>query len=136
MHADVTPLADLSLEDSVKMEVTSVSRKAQRLSDTAAAVTVLSREDIRRTGARNIPEALRAVPGVEVAQIGAGRWAVSIRGFNGRFANKLLVQLDGRSVYTPTFSGVFWENIAPVMEDIERIEVVRGPGQRFGAPTR
>ena len=128
VRADVTMLADLSLEELVKMEVTSVSRKAQRLSDTAAAVTVLSREDIRRTGARNIPEALRAVPGVEVAQIGAGRWAVSIRGFNGRFANKLLVQLDGRSVYTPTFSGVFWENIAPVMEDIERIEVVRGPG--------
>lgn len=128
VFAEATPLADLSLEELVKMEVTSVSRKAQRLSDTAAAVTVLSREDIRRSGARSIPEALRAVPGVEVAQIGSGRWAVSIRGFNSRFANKLLVQVDGRSVYTPTFSGVLWETIAPVMEDIERIEVVRGPG--------
>lgn len=128
VFAESTPLTDLSLEELVKMEVTSVSRKAQRLSDTAAAVTVLSREDIRRSGARSIPEALRSVPGVEVAQIGAGRWAVSIRGFNSRFANKLLVQVDGRSVYTPAFSGVLWETIAPIMEDIERIEVVRGPG--------
>ncbi len=121
-------LMDLSLEELADIQVLSVSRKAQRLGDTAAAVSVLTREDIRRSGARNVPEALRLVPGVQVAQIGAGRWAVSVRGFNSRFASKLLVQVDGRSVYSPMFSGVFSDAMNLMMEDIERIEVVRGPG--------
>ena len=121
-------LMDLSLEELADIQVLSVSRKAQRLGDTAAAVSVLTREDIRRSGARNVPEALRLVPGVQVAQIGAGRWAVSVRGFNSRFASNLLVQVDGRSVYSPMFSGVFWNALNLMMEDIERIEVVRGPG--------
>ena len=121
-------LMDLSLEDLVDIQVFSVSRKAQRLGDTAAAVTVLTHEDIRRSGARSVPEALRLVPGVQVAQIGAGRWAVSVRGFNSRFASKLLVQIDGRSMYSPMFSGVFWNALNLMMEDVERIEVVRGPG--------
>ncbi|TVT49342.1 MAG: TonB-dependent receptor [Denitromonas halophila] len=121
-------LMDLSLEELADIQVLSVSRKAQRLSDTAAAVTVLTREDIRRSGARSVPEALRLVPGVQVAQIGAGRWAVSVRGFNSRFASKLLVQVDGRSVYSPMFSGVFWNALNLMMEDVDRIEVVRGPG--------
>ncbi|WP_186301632.1 TonB-dependent receptor plug domain-containing protein [Denitromonas halophila] len=119
---------DLSLEELADIQVLSVSRKAQRLGDTAAAVTVLARDDIRRSGARSVPEALRLVPGVQVAQFGAGRWAVSVRGFNSRFASKLLVQVDGRSVYSPMFSGVFWNGLNLMMEDIERIEVVRGPG--------
>ncbi|MDY0014524.1 MAG: TonB-dependent receptor plug domain-containing protein, partial [Rhodocyclaceae bacterium] len=121
-------LAELSLEDLGKLEVASVSRKAQKLSATPAAVSIVTAEDIRRSGARSIPEALRLVPGIDVAQIGADRWAVSVRGFKGRFANKLLVQVDGRSVYTPLFSGVFWETLHPLLDDVERIEVVRGPG--------
>lgn len=121
-------LANLSLEDLSRLEVTTVSRKVQKLADTAAAVTVLTAEDIARSGARSIPEALRHVPGVQVAQIGPDQWAVSVRGFNGRFSNKLLVQVDGRTVYTPFFGGVFWEALNPMMADIERIEVVRGPG--------
>jgi len=119
---------DLPLEDLGKLEVAAVSRKAQKLADTPAAVTVLSAEDIRRSGARSIPEALREVPGVNVAQIGAARWAVGVRGAQGRFANKLLVQVDGRSIYNPLFSGVFWEAQDIMIEDVERIEVVRGPG--------
>ena len=128
VQAGERELDDLSLEELVKLEVATVARKAQKLSDTPAAVTVLSADDIRRSGARSIPEALREVPGVNVAQIGAARWAVSVRGFNGRFSNKLLVQIDGRSVYSPLFSGVFWEAIDVMLEDVERIEVVRGPG--------
>lgn len=119
---------DLPLEDLGKLEVAAVSRKAQKLADTPAAVTVLSAEDIRRSGARSIPEALREVPGVNVAQIGTSRWAVGVRGAQGRFANKLLVQVDGRSIYNPLFSGVFWEAQDIMIEDVERIEVVRGPG--------
>jgi iron complex outermembrane receptor protein len=121
-------LDELSLEELVKLDVSTVARKAQKLSDTPAAVTILSAEDIRRSGARSIPEALREVPGVNVAQIGGSRWAVSVRGFNGRFSNKLLVQIDGRSIYSPLFSGVFWESVDILLEDVERIEVVRGPG--------
>ena len=127
-RAQDASLADLSLEELVRLDVTAVSRKAQKLSDTPAAVTVLSAADIRRSGARSVPEALREVPGVIVAQIGAGRWSVGVRGGEGRFSNKLLVQIDGRSIYSPLFSGVFWEALDVVLEDIERIEVIRGPG--------
>lgn len=126
--ADDAVLADLALEDLARLDVATVSRKTQKLSETPAAVTVLTAEDIRRSGARSIPEALREVPGVSVAQIGANRWAVGVRMAEGRFSNKLLVQIDGRSIYNPLFSGVFWEAIDLPMEDIERIEVVRGPG--------
>lgn len=126
--ASARELLDLSLDELSSLEVLSVSRKAQRLSDTPAAVTVLSAEDIRRSGARSIPEALRMVPGVQVARIGSGRWAVSVRGLNGRYASKLLVQIDGRSIYSPLFSGVFWDIENLMLEDVARIEVVRGPG--------
>lgn len=122
------PLADLSLEDLLSIRVTSASKKNQRLADTASAVFVISQDDIRRSGATSIPETLRMVPGLEVARIGSSKWAISSRGFNGRYANKLLVLVDGRSVYTPLFSGVWWESIDTAMEDIERIEVIRGPG--------
>ncbi|MBN8515812.1 TonB-dependent receptor [Accumulibacter sp.] len=119
---------DISLEDLLRVEVTSASRKSERLHDVAAAVYVISREDIERSGATSIPEALRMAPGVEVARLANNRWAVSVRGFNNRFGNKLLVLMDGRSIYSPLFSGVLWENEDTLLEDIERIEVIRGPG--------
>ncbi|MGH9201592.1 MAG: TonB-dependent receptor plug domain-containing protein, partial [Vicinamibacterales bacterium] len=100
----------------------------QTVAESAAAIFVITQEDIRRSGVTSIPEALRMVPGVEVARIDANKWAISARGFNGRFANKLLVMIDGRSVYTPLFSGVLWDAQDTVLEDIDRIEVVRGPG--------
>lgn len=121
-------LAELSLEDLMQVEVTSVSKKAERLSDAPAAVTILSGEDLRRSGHTHLAEALRLVPGVNVARIDASKWAITARGFNGEFANKLLVMIDGRSVYTPLFSGVYWDVQDLPLEDVERIEVVRGPG--------
>ena len=126
--APAPSIADLSIEELMNVEVVSVSKKSQKLSDTAAAVFVISGDDIRRSGARNLPEALRLAPGVDVATIGGGAYAVSIRGFNGRFANDLLVLLDGRSVYNNLFSGVIWEQQLPFLDDIDRIEVTRGPG--------
>jgi len=91
----------------MNMEVTSVSKKEQKLSRTAAAIFVITQEDIRRSGAINIPDLLRMVPEMDVAQINGSTWAIGSRGFNQQFANKLLVMVDGRSVYSPTFSGVF-----------------------------
>jgi len=119
---------DLSVEDLLNVEVTSVAKKAQSLNDAPAAAFVITHEDIKRTGSTSIPDALRLAPGLDVARIDANKWAVSSRGFNGRFANKLLVLIDGRSAYTRTFSGVYWENQDVMMEDIDRIEVIRGPG--------
>ena len=119
---------ELSIEDLMNLEVTTVSKKAQKRSDTAAAVFVITQSDIQRSGAASIPEALRMVPGVEVARIDASKWAITVRGFNGRFANKLLVLMDGRALYTPAFSGVFWHMQDTLLEDIDRIEVIRGPG--------
>jgi iron complex outermembrane receptor protein len=121
-------LADASLEDLMNVEVTSVSRKEQKLSRTAAAAYVISQEDIRRSGATNIPDVLRMAPGVDVAQIDANTWAISIRGFNDQYANMVLVLIDGRTVYTPISSGVYWDQIDVPLEDIDRIEITRGPG--------
>jgi len=121
-------LTQLGIEDLMKIQVTTASRQAQPLSAVPAAVFVITQEDIRRSGVTSIPEALRMAPGVEVARIDANKWAISIRGFNDRFADKLLVLIDGRSVYTPLFSGVFWDAQDTVIEDIDRIEVIRGPG--------
>jgi len=112
----------------MNIEITSPSKKLEKLFDTPAAVYVITSEDIRRSGAKNLPDVLRIVPGVVVAQINSSEWAISIRGFNSRFANKLLVLIDGRSVYTPLFAGVFWEEIDSIFEDIDRIEIIRGPG--------
>jgi iron complex outermembrane receptor protein len=120
-------LLSLPLEDLLKIEISSASRKVQLVQDVAAAVFVISREEIARSGARSIPDALRLAPGVEVARVGNNSWAVSIRGFNGRFANKLLVLKDGRAVYSPLYGGVLWEAEDAVLSDIERIEVIRGP---------
>ena len=116
------------IEDLMNMEVTSVSKKKQKLSQVAAAIFVITQEDIRRSGVTNIPELLRMVPGMDVAQINGSTWAIGSRGFNQQFANKLLVMVDGRSVYSLTFSGVFWDTLDLPLFDIERIEVIRGPG--------
>lgn len=124
----VTDLADMNLEDLVNVEVTSVSKKEQKLSRTPAAVFVITQDEIRRSVATSVPELLRMVPGLMVARIDANSWAVSARGFNGRFANKMLVLVDGRSVYTPVFSGVYWDALDMPLDEIDRIEVIRGPG--------
>jgi iron complex outermembrane recepter protein len=121
-------LTELSIEALMDIEITSLSKKSQKLADASAAVFVITQEDIRRSGALTIPEALRMVPGIQVARITASQWAITSRGFNGRFSNKLLVLIDGRSLYCPIFSGVFWEVQDTLLEDIERIEVIRGPG--------
>jgi len=121
-------LANLSIEELLNVEVTSVSKKKERKQDAAAAIYVLTQDDIRRSGALNIPDLLRTVPGIEVARLDANAWSITSRGFGGIFANKLLVLIDGRSVYTPLFSGVYWEHQNVVLEDVERIEVIRGPG--------
>jgi iron complex outermembrane receptor protein len=121
-------LTRLSLEQLMDIEVISVSKKPEKVADAAAAVFVITQEDIRRSGATHIPEVLRMVPGVEVARVDSNKWAVSIRGFNDLFARKLLVLIDGRSVYTGLFSGTFWDTQDTALEDIERIEVIRGPG--------
>jgi len=112
----------------MNLEITSVSKKAQKVSEAAAAIFVITNEDIRRSGVTSIPEALRMVPGLQVARIDANNWAITSRGFNDRYANKLLVLMDGRSVYTPLYSGVYWDIQDTLLEDIERIEVIRGPG--------
>jgi iron complex outermembrane recepter protein len=125
---EVADLTALPIEELLKIEITSVSRKPQALSNAAAAVFLITQEDIRLSGATSIPEVLRMVPGLEVARIDASKWAVSSRGFNGRYANKLLVLIDGRTVYNPLFSGVLWDAQDTVLEDIDRIEVIRGPG--------
>jgi iron complex outermembrane recepter protein len=124
----VPDVTSMSLEDLMNMQVTSVSKRSQKVADAAAAVFVITQEDIRRSGATSIPDALRMVPGLEVAQIDQNKWAIGSRGFNGRFDNKLLVLIDGRSVYTPLFSGVYWNVQDVVLEDVDRIEVIRGPG--------
>lgn len=118
----------LSIEQLMNSKVSTVTRTEQKFSDAAAAVYVITQDDIQRSGATNIPGILRMVPGVQVAQISANEWAITARGFNGRFANKLLVLLDGRTVYSPTFAGVRWENLDLILDDIEQIEVIRGPG--------
>lgn len=122
-------LKKLSLEEFSDLDVmvTSLSRKLQKLTEAAAAVYVISQQDIKRSGATNIPEALRLAPGIEVARINASTWSVTARGFSGRFARKLLVLMDGRTIYTPMFSGVYWDVQDTLLEDIDRIEVIRGP---------
>ena len=125
---NVPDVTAMSMEDLMNLQVTSVSKRTQKVADAAAAIFVLTQEDIRRSGATSIPEALRLVPGLEVARIDQNKWAIGSRGFNGRFDNKLLVLIDGRSVYTPLFSGVYWNVQDVMLEDVDRIEVIRGPG--------
>lgn len=121
-------LTNLDVSDLANMQVTTASKKAESLISVPAAIYVVTAEDIKRTGAINIPEALRMVPGVEVTQYNAYQYAVSVRGFNGVYADKLLVLIDGRSIYNNLFGGVYWEDQNISMDEIDRIEVIRGPG--------
>lgn len=121
-------LTELSLKDLLTVKVTSASKRSQPLSHVAAAAFVISNEDIKHAGATTIPDILKMAPGIQVAKVDANKWGISSRGFNGRLSNKLLVLIDGRSVYTPLFSGVYWDAKDTFIEDIDRIEVIRGPG--------
>ncbi len=120
-------LIEMSLEELMNIEVTSVSKKGEKRQNAPAAITVLTQDDIRRSGATSLPELLRLVPGVQVARLDASRWSVTARGFGGRYANKLQVLVDGVSIYSPLFSGVYWEAEDILLDDIERVEVIRGP---------
>jgi iron complex outermembrane receptor protein len=122
------PLKQLSLAQLGNVEVTTNSKEPETVWRTPAAIYVLTQEDIRRSGATSIPEVLRLVPGVEVARIDSNQWAVGIRGFGNSFSKSVLVLIDGRSVYTPLFAGVYWDVQNVLLEDVERIEVTRGPG--------
>jgi len=121
-------ISELAPEDLMKLTVTSAANKEEPLSKVGAALFVITREDIASSGANNIPDLLRLVPGVEVAQINANQWAISIRGFNSFYSNKVLALIDGRALYQPSFSTVLWDMQDMPLEDIERIEVIRGPG--------
>jgi len=121
-------LLDLDITQLMNITVTSVAKRDQRLVDAPAAVFVITQEDIRRSGVATVADALAMAPGIQVAKISASKWSVSSRGFGGYLSNKLLVLIDGRSVYSPLYSGVFWDSNSVMLEDVERIEVVRGPG--------
>jgi iron complex outermembrane receptor protein len=121
-------LGNLSLDSLASMEITSVSRKAQTITEAAGAIFVITSEDIRRSGMSNIAELLRTVPGVDVAEIDANKWSITARGFGERYPDKTLVLVDGRTLYSPLSSGVTWDVQETMLEDIERIEVIRGPG--------
>ncbi|WKB52089.1 TonB-dependent receptor plug domain-containing protein [Eleftheria terrae] len=120
-------LAELSLEQLSEVVVTSVSRREEPLADVAASVFVISADDIRRSGATSLPEALRLAPALNVARADMSQYAISARGFNNLLANRMLVLIDGRTIYTPLFSGVFWDAQDLMLEDIDRIEVITGP---------
>jgi iron complex outermembrane receptor protein len=122
------PLKHLSLEQLGDVEVTTASKEPEQVWRTPAAIYVITQEDIRRSGATSLPEVLRLAPGVEVARVDSDHWSVAIRGFGAVLASKLLVLIDGRSVYAPLFAGVYWQVQATPLADIERIEVIRGPG--------
>src|SRR5437870_8648214 len=121
-------LTQVSLEQLGQIEVTTASKRPVKVSRTPAAIYVVTQEDIRRSGATSIPEALRLVPGVEVARIDSNTWSLGMRGFGSSLSRSVLVLIDGRSVYTPLFAGVYWQVQDTLLEDVERIEVIRGPG--------
>lgn len=125
---ELKDLAELTVEQLSQITVMSVARRAQPLSNAATAIFVITGEDIRRSGATTLPEALRLAPNLHVARADANQYAISARGFNNVLANKLLVMIDGRTVYSPLFSGVFWEAQQVMLEDVQRIEVISGPG--------
>ena len=118
----------MSLEDLLNIKVTSVSKREEKLIGAPAAVYVITQEDIRRSGLNSLPEVLRLAPGLDIAKVDGNKWAISSRGFNAQFSKMMLVLIDGRSVYLPSNSGVYWDEQETMIEDIERIEVIRGPG--------
>ena len=126
--ADSPNLKQLTLEQLMDVEITSVAKKEQRVGDTAAAIYVITQEEIRRSGVTSIPEALRLAPGVTVSRINSNQWAIGVRGFGTELSRSVLVLIDGRSVYAPLFAGVYWDIQDTMLEDIDRIEVIRGPG--------
>jgi iron complex outermembrane recepter protein len=126
--ASAQDLKRLTIEELMQIDITSTARRAEPVGTTAAAVSVVTSDDIRRSGVTTIADALALADGVHVARFTNGSWAISARGFNGSSPNKLLVMVDGRTVYTPLFAGVFWNTLDYVLEDIDRIEVIRGPG--------
>src|SRR6266576_675475 len=121
-------LKKLSIEQLMNVEVTSVSKRPERLAQVASAIQVITQDDIRRSGVTSLPEALRLATNLHVAQVDSRQWAISARGFNSTTANKLLVLIDGRTVYTPLYSGVFWDVQDVSLWDVDRIEVISGPG--------
>ena len=136
----VEDLKGLSIDDLANLQVTSVSKHSEALSDAPAAIYVITREEILRSGAQTIPEMLRLAPNLQVYQTGSSGYVVTARGLNGNnadqsFSNKLLVLVDGRTVYTPLFSGVYWDLQQVLPEDIDRIEVISGPGATLWAST-
>ncbi len=126
--ATPSALKKLSIDELMDIEVTSVSKRPEKLSDTASSIQVITHDEIRRAGATSLPEALRLASNLQVAQKNSRDWGISARGFNTDLANKLLVLIDGRTVYTPLYSGVFWDVQDYLLEDVERIEVISGPG--------
>src|SRR5437879_7193456 len=124
----IEALKHLTLDQLMNIDVMSVSLRPQRLFETPSAIQVITQDDIRRSGAASLPEALRLATNLQVAQVDSRQWAISARGFNSTTANKLLVLIDGRTVYTPLFSGVFWDVQEVPLADIERIEVISSPG--------
>ena len=128
------PLKKSSLEQLGNLEVTTVTKEPEVIWKTPAAIFVITQQDIQRSGATNIPEALRLAPGVEVARISGDEWAIGIRGFGSRLSRSVLVLIDGRSVYSTFTAGVYWEVQDTLIEDIDRIEVIRGPGGTIWGP--
>jgi iron complex outermembrane recepter protein len=128
VSARAPDFTELTVEQLMNIEVTSVSKRPEPRSEAPAAVYVITQDDIRRAGVTSIPEALRLAPGVEVAKVDSNKWAIGIRGFASRLARSVLVLIDGRSVYTPLFAGTYWEVQDLLLDDINRIEVIRGPG--------
>lgn len=125
---DVDSLLKLSLEELMNIKVTSVSKSPEKLEEAASAIQVITQADIHNSGAKTLPEALRLASNLQVAQVNASQWAISARGFDNVLANKLLVLIDGRTVYTPLYAGVFWDVQNVMLEDVDRIEVISGPG--------
>src|SRR6202050_2426999 len=133
-QTDPTALKSLSLEELSQIEVTTPSKEPVQVLKTAAAIYIITGNDIRRSGATSIPEALRLAPGVEVERIDANKWSIGIRGFGTDLTRSVLVLIDGRTVFTPLFDGTYWDVEDTMMEDIDRIEVIRGPGGTIWGP--
>jgi iron complex outermembrane receptor protein len=128
------PVKHLSLQELGDIEVTTASKQPERVFNTSAAIYVITQEDIERSGATNLPEVLRLAPGVEVARIDGSKWSIGIRGFGSRLARNVLVLIDGRTVYSTLLAGTYWEVQNVLIEDVDRIEVIRGPGGTIWGP--